>query len=185
VIPEDPTHNGDIVEPLIGRMLAECGKPKARILVLTNPRVQGYEHARQKLPEVLDRYRHFDLALFLVDADGKDRTPAFNTLEAKAEANGGTLICAATEQEVEVWLLAGHPEKLNTPWRKVREDVSVKENVFEPFLSQYGDPRRYGGGRDLLMKQGLARYEQILQRCPELQSLQNRIKSHVVRDAAK
>ena len=84
-----------------------------------------------------------------------------------------------------MWLLAGHPEKLNTPWRKVREDVSVKENVFEPFLSQYGDPRRYGGGRDLLMKQGLARYEQILQRCPELQSLQNRIKSHVVRDAAK
>ena len=64
VIPEDPTHNGDIMEPLIGRMLAECGKPKARILVLTNPRVQGYEHARQKLPEVLDRYRHFDLALF-------------------------------------------------------------------------------------------------------------------------
>jgi len=52
-----------------------------------------------------------------------------------------------------VWLLAGRVEKLDTPWREVREDVSVKENIFERFLSQYGDPRRYGGGRDLLMKQ--------------------------------
>ena len=64
VIPEDPTHNGDILEPLIGRMLAECGKPKAKVLVLANPEVQGYEHARQKLPEILDRYRHFDLPCF-------------------------------------------------------------------------------------------------------------------------
>ncbi len=144
VIPEDPTHNGDILDPLIGRMLAECGKPKARVLVLVNPKVQGYEHARHKLPEILDRYRHFDLALFLVDADGKDRTSAFNALEAKAEADGGTLICAAAVQEVEVWLLAGHAEKLDTPWREVREDISVKENIFAPFLSQYGDARRYG-----------------------------------------
>lgn len=182
VIPEDPTHNGDILEPLIGRMLAECGKPNAKVVVLTNPKVQGYEHARQRLPEVLDRYRYFDLALFLVDADGKDRTASFETLESEAELNGSALICAAAEQEVEVWLLAGHAEKLETTWREVRRDVSVKENIFEPFLSQYGDSRRYGGGRDLLMKQGLARYDQILQKCPELRRLQNRIVTHLASD---
>jgi hypothetical protein len=175
VIPEDPTHNGDILEPLIGRMLAECGKPNAKVLVLTNPKVQGYEHARQRLPEILDRYRHFDLALFLVDADGKDRKAAFEALESKAESNGSALICAAAEQEVEVWLLAAYEDKLGVPWRDVRQDVSVKENVFDPFLSEYGDARRYGGGRDMLMKEGLSRYGQILQRCPELQRLQERI----------
>jgi len=182
VIPEDPTHNGDILEPLIGRMLSECGKPKAKVLVLTNPKVQGYEHARQQLPEILDRYRHFDLALFLVDADGKDRTAAFEALESKAESNGSVLICAAAVQEVEVWLLAGHADKLGTPWQDVRRDTSVKENIFDRFLSEHGDGRRYGGGRDLLMKQGLARYGQILQRCPELQRLQKRIIEHVSRD---
>jgi hypothetical protein len=68
-------------------MLAECGKPNARVQVLTNPRVQGYEHARLRLPEVLDRYRHFDLVLFLVDADGKNRAAAFQALECKRQSN--------------------------------------------------------------------------------------------------
>jgi len=151
-------------------------------LVLANPKVQGYEHARQRLPEILDRYRHFDLALFLVDSDGKDRTDSFEMLGSEAESNGTTLICAAAEQEVEVWLLAGHIDKLETPWREVRLDVSVKENVFDPFLARFGDRRRYRGGRDLLMKQALARYEQILRRCPELRTLQDRIIEHLARD---
>jgi hypothetical protein len=124
-------------------MLAQCGKPNARVLVLTNPKVQGYEHARQKLPEIVERYRHFDLILFLVDADGKDKATVFQALESNAASNGSALFCAAAEQEVEVWLLAG----------QVRRDISVKENVFEPFLSKYGDRRRYGGGRDLLMRE--------------------------------
>jgi hypothetical protein len=175
VVPEDPTHNGDILEPLIVRMLAQCGKPNARVLVLTNPKVQGYEHARQKLPEILERYRHFDLILFLVDADGKDKAAVFEALESKAASNGLPLFCAAAEQEVEVWLLAGHAEKLEIPWGEVRRDISVKENVFEPFLSKYGDRRRYGGGRDLLMREAVEKYDQILQRCPELQRLQGRI----------
>jgi hypothetical protein len=88
VVPEDPTHNGDILEPLITRMMAECGKPNAQVLVLTNPKVQGYEHARQRLPGILERYRHFDLCLFMVDSDGKDKSPAFRILEADAESSG-------------------------------------------------------------------------------------------------
>jgi hypothetical protein len=66
--------------------------------------------------------------------------------------------------------VAGHAEKLGIPWREVRQDISVKGNIFEPFLSKYG-----GRGPDVLMKQGLARCDQILQRCPELQNLQERI----------
>ena len=74
-----------------------------------------------------------------------------------------------------MWLLAGHAEKLEISWGEVRRDISVKENVFEPFLSKYGDRRRYGAGRDLMMREAVAKYDQILQRCPELQRLQGRI----------
>lgn len=179
VVPEDPTYNGDILGPLIQRMLAECGKPKAKVLVLTNPKVRGYEHARDRLLEILDRYSHFDLFLFLVDADGKDKTKAFDGLESAARSVGHALYCLAAVQEVEVWLLAGHAEKLATKWADVRRDRSVKENIFEEFLSKHGDPRRYGGGRDLLMKQAIAKYPQILQRCPELRVLQERIAAHL------
>jgi len=82
VISEDPTHNGYILAPLIGRILQECGKPNAKI----------------------------------------------------------------------------------------------KENVFLSFLTAYGDSRRAGGGRDLLMEATLQNYNGMLQRCPELQALQGRIK---------
>lgn len=64
----------------------------------------------------------------------------------------------------------------------MRADTSVKENVFTPFLSKHGDGRRYGGGRDLLMKQALAHYDRILQLCPELGELQARIMAHLSRN---
>jgi len=76
---------------------------------------------------------------------------------------------------VEVWLLAGHVTKLGRPWSEVRADTSVKESVFAPFLSQFGDPRRASGGRDLLMKETLANYQGLLERCPELAELRNRV----------
>lgn len=74
-----------------------------------------------------------------------------------------------------MWLLAGHTAKLNRPWSEVRRDASVKENVFTPFLRQYGDPRRPGGGRDLLMAETLQNYQGLLERCPELARLRDRI----------
>lgn len=178
IIPEDPTNNGYILDPLIERMLAECGKPNAKVEVLRNPKTQGYEHAKALLlGEVLDRYRHKNLLLFLPDADGKDRAVEFLTMEQKANNLGVRLICCAAQQEVEAWLLTGHLEKLDTPWQSIRADISLKENVFEPFLTQHGDSRRAGGGRDLLMQQTLQNYQGLLQRCPELAELEQRMRN--------
>jgi hypothetical protein len=171
IVPEDPTYNGHILKPLIERMLERCGKRNATVRVLSDPKVQGYEHAKQSLPAIVKRYQHFDMVLFLVDADGNDRANEFSAME-KLHTK---LICAAAVQEVEIWLLAGHADKIGIPWQEVRQNISVKEQVFEPFLQQHGDPRRYGAGRDVLMKQALANYEAILQRCPELKTLQDRI----------
>lgn len=178
IIPEDPTNNGYILDPLIEHMLAECGKPNAKVEVLRNPKTQGYEHAKAVLlNEVLDRYRHKNLLLFLPDADGKDRAAEFLVMEQSARSIGARLICCAAQQEVEAWLLAGHLEKLTVPWKNIRADISLKENIFEPFLAQHGDSRRAGGGRDLLMKQALQNYTGLLQRCPELAELEQRIRN--------
>lgn len=141
VIPEDPTYNGYILKPLVERILTECGRPNAKVMVLTNPKADGYEHAKTLLDEVFERYKHHDVMLFLPDADGKDRSGEFTHLEQKALQAGVKLICCAAVQEVEVWLLAGHTDKLEQSWNEIRADVSVKENVFVPFLRQYGDAR--------------------------------------------
>ncbi|HBL28842.1 MAG TPA: hypothetical protein DD490_18565 [Acidobacteria bacterium] len=178
VVPEDPLNNGYILKPLVTRLLAECGKANAKVEVLTNPRAQGYEHAKELLRgALLERYRHKDLLLFLVDADGRDRRSEFQRLEEDAAAQGVRLLCCAAVQEVEVWLLAGHRQKLGRSWLEVRAEVSVKERDFEPFLKSHGDSRRAGGGRDLLMKETLASYGALLQLCPELAELERRLRA--------
>jgi hypothetical protein len=179
VIPEDPTYNGYILKPLVERILEECGRPNAKVMVLTNPKADGYEHAKALLDEVLARYKHHNMMLFLPDADGKDRAAEFAHIEEKSLRSGVKLICCAAVQEVETWLLAGHVGKLQQPWSEVRADVSVKENIFDPFLREHGDARRAGGGRDLLIQQTLTNYGGLLDRCPELRVLQESICQHI------
>lgn len=176
VVPEDPTHNGYILRPLIDRILSECGKPNARIDVLSSPRAKGYDHAKSLIEaEILEAYAHMNLILFLPDADGKDKSGALRALEARAATAGVKLICECAVQEIEVWLLAGHTDKLDRPWQEIRSDTHVKEDVFQPFLERYGDSRRPGGGRDLLMREALNNYSGIITRCPEIKALQDRV----------
>jgi hypothetical protein len=178
VVPEDPVYNGYILQPLVGRVLEAAGRPNAKVKVLTSPRVRGYDHVKGALEgELLERYAHLDLVLFLPDADGKDRRAEFERLEERAKQRGANLLCCAAVQEVEVWLLAGHVEKLDRPWAEVRQDVSVKETSFELLLRRFGDPKRPGGGRDVLMAQALHGHAGILERCPELRELERRLRA--------
>ena len=173
IIPEDPTYDQHILCPLVSRLLRECGKDQARVSVFANPQITSFEKVRRGLPTIVERYRHFDLLLFLPDADGKSvgRKVLFASLEAKL---GPKLICCAAVEEVEAWLLAGHIDKLPKPWPEVRADVSVKENVFEPFRKQHGNEGP-GGGREELMRATLKNYRGLLERCPELARLQEKI----------
>lgn len=179
VIPEDPTYNGYILKPLVERMLLECGKPRARVQIATNPRAGGYQAAKSLIPEFLDKYSHYDLFLFLPDADGKERGGELTPLEEEASRNELRLFCCAAKEEVEVWLLAGHVDRLGQEWSAVRGNASVKEEVFLPFLDKFGDPQRAGGGRDLLMQETISNYPGLLARCPELRELQERIQAHL------
>jgi hypothetical protein len=177
VVPEDSTKNGYILKPLVSKIFSRCGKPNALITVLTDPHVRGYEHAKAVLREQVFRdYGFMNTLLFLPDADGKDRSAEFRGLEEEASRQGVHLLCCAAEQEVEAWLLAGHRDRLDRPWREVRSDASVKENVFHPFLAAHGNSKAPGGGRDILMNHTLNGYGALLQLCPELAELERRIR---------
>lgn len=174
VIPEDPTYNGYILKPLVERMLAEIGKPNARVTLLTNPKLGGYDQAVQAIRnELPDRYSHFDLWLFLPDADVAGD---LRGLEREASDKGVPLLCCAAVPEVEAWLLAGHRERLNVGWSDVRKHSRLKEEVFEPFMRKHGDARSAGGGREALMRQTLSNYRGLLEVCPELADLEKRLR---------
>jgi hypothetical protein len=173
VIPEDPTYNGYILQPIVERMLAELGKPNAHVKILTNPRLNGYPHAVSVIRgDLIDRYRHFDLWLFLPD---RDRAGNLTPLEAELAKRNVHLICCAAQPEVEAWLLAGYRDKLSITWPEVRQHPRLKEDVFELFLQQFGDSRSAGGGRERLTRQTLANYRGLLSVCPELAELENRL----------
>ncbi len=174
VIPEDPTYNGYILRPLVERMLEEVGKPRARVTVLTNPKLQGYDHAVQAIRfELPERYAHWDLWLFLPDAD---RAQNLDELESALAEKGVRLLCCAAVPELEAWLLAGHRDRLKLEWAEVRDHPSLKEEVFAAFLRAHGDLRSAGGGREMLMRQTLANYTGLLKLCPELARLENRLR---------
>ena len=187
VVPEDPTYNGYILRPLCKRLLRESGRPNANIVVLAEPKVHGYAHAKKLLIDRIPRdWWHFELILFIPDADGlvENRNNEFKHLEGLAinRSRPVKLICCAAEQELETWLLSGHPEKLKSlgwRWPEIRAEISVKERFFQPFLARYGDPASPSEGRERLMQEALANYAGIKQRCPELQELEDRVRAHI------
>ena len=65
VIPEDPMLNGHILKPLAKAIMADAGRPAAKVDVLSNPRLRGYGHAVKALRSGrLERYNFKDLWLF-------------------------------------------------------------------------------------------------------------------------
>lgn len=174
VIPEDPTYNGYILKPLVERMLLEVGKPNAKVIILTNPKLGGYKQAVAAIKgELAIRYGHFDLWLFLPDADqGTD----FTALESALQQEGVRLLCCAARPEVEAWVMAGHRAKLAIKWSEIGQHARLKEEVFAPFLRAHGDPRSAGGGRESLMRETLSNYRGLLDVCPELRELETRLR---------
>jgi len=83
---------------------------------LENPKAKGIDHVFSLLPGIVKRYAHFDLLLWLVDADGRDRSGQFASFEAAASVQ-----FKASGSFVEAWLLAGHTSKLGHPWSRALE----------------------------------------------------------------
>ena len=57
VIPEDPVLNGHILKPLTEAVMADAGRPAAKVDVLSSPRLRGYDDAVKALRSGrLERY---------------------------------------------------------------------------------------------------------------------------------
>lgn len=175
VIPEDPTLNGYILKPLVEMVLAEAGRPAARVMVLTNPRVRGYDEAVRVVRGGLSsRYRFMDLWLFFPDAD-RASDEAMRSLERSLGNDGVTLLCCPAEPEVEVYACVAYREELRESWHEARSNPRFKEAVFEPLLREHGDPRRPGGGRGAMTEESIAQRQRFFVLCPEIAELRNRI----------
>lgn len=175
VIPEDPTHNGYILKPLVQAILADAGKPNAKVDVLTNPKLSGYDHALRAIKEDLpDRYGFWDLWLFIPDAD-RAVPEAMTQLEQALAGKGVKLICCPAQPEVEIYACAPYRTEIAGGWNAARQDVRMKEDVFGPLLEKHGDDRRAGSGRDLMIAESLMNLQLLFQLCPELKALRDRI----------
>lgn len=175
VIPEDPTHNGYILKPLMEAILAEAGKPNAKVDVLTNPKLGGYDHALRAIKEELpDRYGFWDLWVFMPDAD-RAAPQAMTALEAELAAKNVTLLCCPAQPEVEIYACAPYRQEIDGGWKAARENIKMKEDVFDPLLKKHGDARRAGAGRDLMIAKSLENLPLLFQLCPELKALRDRI----------
>ena len=176
IIPEDPTHNGHILKPLVQALLADAGRPSAQVQILENPRVQGYVQARRAIRDtLLDRYQWFDLWLFFPDAD---RATADAMRRLELEAQGIPLLCCPARPEVEIYACAAFRRDLrdmNQTWNDIRANPRLKEEIFEPLLAKHGDPRRPGGGRDLMIEESLRNLPLLFRLCPELECLRDRV----------
>lgn len=179
VIPEDPTLNGYILRPLARALLTDAGRRSARVTILENPRVRGYDDATRAIRNLLvERYGWFDLWLFFPDADRGSRE-AMQNLESELHAKGVSLLCCPAEPEVEIYACAGFRGDMSLTWTEARRNPRMKEEVFQPLLDKHGDPRRAGQGRDLMMQRSLTNFRLLYQLCPELKLLRDRIAEHV------
>jgi hypothetical protein len=175
VIPEDPTFNGYILRPVIDAVLQEAGKPRAKVTVLTNPRLGGYDHAKKAiLDDLPDRYRFWDLWIFVPDAD-RASPEAMAKLEEELRQKSINLLCCPAQPEVEIYCCVAYREQLSLSWELAREHHKFKEEVFQPLLDKNGDYRRPSGGRDLMIDESLKNMAAFFQFCPEMKRLRDRI----------
>lgn len=179
VIPEDPTHNGYILKPLMEALLADAGKLQARVQVLTSPRLNGYDHALQAIKHDLPAaYRWYDLWVFVPDAD-RAAPAAMTALEAELGRQDIRLFCCPAEPEVEIYACAHLRAECGVPWAEVRRHPRMKEVIFEPLLAANGDSRSAGGGRVQMIEGALRNLPNLMRLCPELQALRDRIAAHL------
>lgn len=179
VIPEDPLQNGHILKPLVQAIMVDAGKPAAKVTVLPNPRVRGYDQAVKAIRnELQEAYGSIDLWLFFPDADIAG-SGAMRNLETHIAASGISLLCCAAQPEVEIYACAAFRKDIPITWEEARNHPRMKEEIFEPLLKKHGDPQRPGKGRGLMVRQSLKNLRLLFDLCPELKQLRDRIASHL------
>jgi hypothetical protein len=175
VIPEDPTNNGYILKPLVKAILNDAGKPNAKVTILTNPKLEGYDHARRAIENELPlKYGFMNLWLFMPDRD-RANDEAMRNLETKLDRKNIRLICCQAEPEVEVYACLSSRNEIEIPWNDVRVHTTMKESIFNPLLKKHGNKNAPGQGREEMTLRSLQKMDTLYQFCPELALLRDKI----------
>jgi hypothetical protein len=183
VIPEDFRKDQFILGPVVRRLVAEAGKPHARIEVCLHPVLGGINAALdwEKIEEVIEMYPMAGVFLLIVDRDGSDgRRRRLDDIESMACGKLGQarlLLGENAWQEVEVWALAGQDLPKDWNWQEVREEVHPKEIYFEPLARQRGLTDEPGEGRTTMGRDAAQNYGRVRSRCKEdVQRLEARLR---------
>lgn len=176
IIPEDQTQDGFIAKPVIAAIFDELGI-HARVEVLPEPRLRGSSDALDGdlLREIVDANRMVDLFILVVDLDCDRMNHSTKAAEREREHPGKLFACLA-QQELEVWMLALHREKLRVSWSDVRSECDPKERWAEPLLKELGS-KGPGGGRKRAMDALKGNIRSLLSLCGELQALKDRVEN--------
>lgn len=171
VIPEDQTHDAYIIKPIVEAICADLGR-KAKVDVLPEPRLRGTSEALDPalIRRIVDGNPMVDLFILAVDRDcDRDKNEA--RAAARASEHPGKLIACVAVQEVEVWMLALHTDKLTTPFSEIRRHCDPKEPFAEPLLDRLGARSGPGAGRKAAMRALGGNLKGLLARCDELARL--------------
>ncbi|MCX7428358.1 MAG: hypothetical protein NTW96_22350 [Planctomycetia bacterium] len=179
VIAEDWRLDQYILKPVLQRLFDEL-RPNTKIDFCREPRVGGVSQAtnHEILTEVFGNYPQANLFLLILDRDcDSGREDALERCIAHANESGKIMLGCVAIEEIEVWALALHRDSFSEPWKNVRGDCDPKDAYFEPLAQRNGWLSSPGKGRKAAMKNLSGRWRGLKQRCDELQSLQDRLRT--------
>ncbi len=168
VVPEDFRKDQFLLKPLVKRLLASLGKPRATVRVCQNPLLGGVGEALKsdRVAEIIDRYRGgVQVIILCIDLDGDTgRRQRLDQLQGKF---GDRFLGAEAWEEIETWALAGLKLPADWNWADVRTEVQVKERYFDVLAKERGVDGGPGGGRGELAAEAARRIDAIRRKCPE------------------
>jgi hypothetical protein len=176
VIPEDSRRDKDLLKPLVQALMAEIGKPRAKVRVCEKPVLGGVAQALkwERIRTILDLWGgQTDLFILIVDRDGEQnvgRRETLTSLEGQSAAllkEGQALLGEHAIEEIEVWVLAGHDLPPGWKWSDVRADPHPKETYFAPFLAEHRKLPNDAAGRAMVAEEAARSIRRVCLRCPE------------------
>ncbi|GAB4288390.1 MAG: hypothetical protein Fur0025_22500 [Oscillatoriaceae cyanobacterium] len=186
VIPEDFRKDQYMLKPIIQAMMAQIGKPRAKVIICKDPLLGGVEEALkwENIERIIKRYPMVNLFLLCVDRDSKPgRKNQLDKLEAAASnilPDKCFFLAENAWQEIEVWVLAGHDLPSDWNWQDIRQEIDPKETYFITLAKQRNLLDNKGEGREQLAKEAASRYQRLRQLCPEdIVNLESRINESI------
>ncbi len=128
---------------------------------------------RELIAEIVDQNPMTDLFLLVVDRDCNRERNVERAADREREHPTKLITCVAI-QEIEVWLLALHRDRIGDGWTDVRNECDPKERWAEPLLEELGTGRP-GRGRKKAMEALGGQIRSLLGVCDELSVLRDRL----------